>query len=295
MSKLLALRGISGSGKSTYARELKAQNWVVVSRDDIRETMFKDYQSVDEDVVTLIEDTAIAASLRAGRNVVVDDTNIRLKYLKRFAEIALKCNATFDVKQFDMDVAEACRRVGVRAAEGGRLVPATVIQKQAQGLKSAKVNMQELFDAPAFEPYETPVDGIKAIIVDVDGTIAHNDGHRGWYDYSLVSGDKVQEKVAQVVRWAKLAGFEIIIMSGRDDECQDDTIDWLDTNEIPWDHIHMRKTGDQRKDSIVKIELFDQHVRDKFDIQFCLDDRNQVVDAWRSIGLTVFQVAEGNF
>ncbi|MDJ0647343.1 MAG: hypothetical protein QNJ60_01435 [Xenococcaceae cyanobacterium MO_188.B19] len=28
---------------------------------------------------------------------------------------------------------------------------------------------------------------------------------------------------------------------------------------------------------------------------FILDDRQQVVDMWRSLGLTVFQVAEGDF
>ena len=45
----------------------------------------------------------------------------------------------------------------------------------------------------------------------------------------------------------------------------------------------------------MKLELFDRHVRDSYDVRYVLDDRQQVVDAWRSIGLTVFQVAEGNF
>jgi len=57
----------------------------------------------------------------------------------------------------------------------------------------------------------------------------------------------------------------------------------------------MRQAGDKRRDSIVKLELFDRHVRDYYDIAFVLDDRQQVVDAWRVIGLTVFQVAPGDF
>lgn len=293
--KLLALRGISGSGKSTYAQTLKAQGWVVVSRDDLREIMFKDYDSVDEDLVTVVQDEAIASALKAGHNVVIDDTNIRVKYLRRFARIAFNQSADFDIKKFDCDVAEAVRRVGVRGANGGRFVPADVIQKQQQGLK-AKVDLNDLYaEQLAFRPYERPVWGEHAILVDVDGTIAHNDGHRGWYDYARVIDDKVKEEVAGIVRKYKFHGYRIIIMSGRDDECKTETMEWLTVNNIPFDEIHMRRTGDQRRDSIVKAELFDQYIRDRFAVEFVLDDRQQVVDMWRSLGLTCLQVAPGDF
>ncbi len=33
----------------------------------------------------------------------------------------------------------------------------------------------------------------------------------------------------------------------------------------------------------------------RYTIKFVLDDRNQVVEFWRSLGLTVLQVAEGDF
>ena len=61
-----------------------------------------------------------------------------------------------------------------------------------------------------------------------------------------------------------------------------------------------RAAGSERnapvsEDVTMKLELFDRHVRDSYDVRYVLDDRQQVVDAWRSIGLTVFQVAEGNF
>jgi hypothetical protein len=58
----------------------------------------------------------------------------------------------------------------------------------------------------------------------------------------------------------------------------------------------MRPEGDNRKDSIVKRELFDTHVRNKFYIDFVLDDRDQVVDMWRNdLGLTCLQVDWGDF
>jgi hypothetical protein len=46
---------------------------------------------------------------------------------------------------------------------------------------------------------------------------------------------------------------------------------------------------------VVKLELFDEHIRDQYDVQFVLDDRNQVVDMWRQLGLTCLQVGPGAF
>lgn len=57
----------------------------------------------------------------------------------------------------------------------------------------------------------------------------------------------------------------------------------------------MRPEGDIRKDSIVKREIFENYIRDYYNIQFVLDDRNQVVEMWRSLGLKCLQVAEGDF
>ena len=45
----------------------------------------------------------------------------------------------------------------------------------------------------------------------------------------------------------------------------------------------------------VKHELFNKHVRHDYNVRGAFDDRNQVVEMWRAIGLTVFQVADGNF
>ena len=57
----------------------------------------------------------------------------------------------------------------------------------------------------------------------------------------------------------------------------------------------MRKLDDKRRDDIVKKELFDENIRGRFNVKFVIDDRNRVVDMWRQIGLTCFQVEEGDF
>jgi hypothetical protein len=58
----------------------------------------------------------------------------------------------------------------------------------------------------------------------------------------------------------------------------------------------MRKAKDNRKDSIIKREIFSEHIHNQYFIEFVLDDRNQVVDTWRKdLKLTCFQVNYGDF
>lgn len=135
----------------------------------------------------------------------------------------------------------------------------------------------------------------RTILVDVDGTVALR-GDRSPYDETRVHEDLPNPPVVEVVRAMHARGLKVIFCSGRTDACYEATSLWIKQNVLAEPtHLFMRKAGDTRKDSIVKREMFDQHIRDRFDVQFVLDDRNQVVEMWRSLGLTVLQVADGNF
>ncbi len=57
----------------------------------------------------------------------------------------------------------------------------------------------------------------------------------------------------------------------------------------------MRQEGDTRKDVLVKQEIYEREIKGRYNVLFVLDDRQQVVDGWRALGLTVFQVAPGDF
>jgi hypothetical protein len=87
----------------------------------------------------------------------------------------------------------------------------------------------------------------------------------------------------------------IIIVSGRDDTSMDLTKEWLDFYKISYDVILMRKAGDFRKDNIVKREIYNEHIIGKYNIAAIYDDRQQVVDELRNMGLKVFQVEPGLF
>lgn len=117
---------------------------------------------------------------------------------------------------------------------------------------------------------------------------------RSPYEWNRVGEDEVVQNVADTVNALDYAGYIIIVLSGRDGSCYDITKEWLDQH-IYFDAFWMRAAGDMRPDNIIKAELFDQHIRDNFDVKFVIDDRDQVVDMWRSMGLQCFQVAPGEF
>lgn len=295
MKELVICRGISASGKSTYAKAWAsaAPHRVRVNRDDIRFQMYGTYHggNIDETLVTRIEDSMIATALKNDVSVIVDDTSIRHSFVKRIAEIGIANGAHVSIKPFYISLDLAKERNAARE----RKVPEDVLEKQFQAFKSSgsvDFAVSEAVDEGTYTPHpEAP----KAILVDIDGTIAHNNGHRSFYDWMQVGKDEPIPEVIAIVHWAYDAGYDIVVMSGRDGECEEVTRDWLQEHLFVPYELYMRGKGDQRKDSIVKRELFDTHVRNRFNVQFVLDDRNQVVQMWRSMGLRVLQVAEGDF
>lgn len=134
----------------------------------------------------------------------------------------------------------------------------------------------------------------KAVIVDIDGTVATRT-NRDPYDYSKVLDDAPKPDVIEVVNSLWKAGHKIIFVTARDDSCYEDTFEWLRLHCPPFMKLYMRKTGDTRNDGVIKREIYDELIKPNFDVVCVLDDRQRVVDMWRSIGLTCLQVDYGNF
>ena len=152
----------------------------------------------------------------------------------------------------------------------------------------------------------------KAIIVDVDGTLADMRGVRGPFEWDKVHLDRPHQDVIELVR--DLASVEIyageydengdevidtkykiIITTGRDGVCEEATKQWLRDHKVPYFDFYIRKAGDFRKDNIIKSEIYMDHIRPNYDVKYVIDDRDQVVEMWRSLGLRVLQVAPGAF
>ncbi|QDH94027.1 polynucleotide kinase [Streptomyces phage Evy] len=298
---LLILRGVPGCGKSTFAHQWlkEGERRARVNRDDIRMQFFGKETGVDENMVTEIEHQQVHTLLKAGYSVVVDDTNIRHTYIKAFVKIAAKFGVPVAVKQFDVDLKVAIERNAARASQGGRDVPTHVIEKMHKSLKSSgQYTRKHIEDAwgtsQSVQPYIRPVGKRKVYLFDIDGTLAQM-SDRSPFEWNKVGDDDPRRQVILTAQALAEAGYDIVVMSGRDSVCRDETIAWLEFYDIPFVDLFMRAEGDMRKDNIVKQELFDRHIRDFYDVVAVFDDRQQVVDMWRAMGVDCFQVAPGDF
>lgn len=148
----------------------------------------------------------------------------------------------------------------------------------------------------------------KAIIVDLDGTLcntAHRQHHmeleqKNWKAfYEALIYDEHHEWCVALISAMLASGHEIIFVSGRPEDYRQETEGWLHDHAISLatepHPLFMRKTGDFRKDAIVKTEIYQSKIEPFYNVLFCVDDRQQVVDAWRELGLTCLQCAPGAF
>lgn len=298
MTTLAITRGLPGSGKTTRARQ-----WVDadpaartrVNRDDLRATLYGKHTGLtydQEQTVTTAQRAAVRALLVAGRDVVVDDTNLRLRNARAWADLAIEVGAVLEVWDMDTGV-EVCV---ARDAARDRVVGADAIRAMAARYR---------FPLPPVTPSERaaitpprayqPNDSLpSAWLIDVDGTLALM-GDRSPYDTTRVSDDTPNVPICDLAGFLRAEGHALVIMSGRDDECRTDTEAWLDHNLGDYHALHMREHLDRRPDYLIKADLFDIHVRDRWNVIGILDDRTQVVRMWRSMGLTCLQVADGDF
>lgn len=142
--------------------------------------------------------------------------------------------------------------------------------------------------------YGDEVGGKPAVICDLDGTLALHDG-RGPYDIMKCDTDLPNPPVLAVVLAFRDLGHPILFVSGREDACREKTRAWILAHTGLDGPLFMRQTGDHRPDDVVKRELYEAHVQDQYEVLFVLDDRRRVVDAWRRLGLSCFQVDAGDF
>ncbi|WP_420147622.1 AAA family ATPase [Spirosoma sp.] len=317
MRKVLILSGISGSGKSTFARQFCTEhpNWLRVNRDDLRRSLLSvslsDYYTWPErdrnrveTVVNELQETAILESLSRGWHVVIDNTNLKLSYINQFRRLLTGHFDRVEIQYvlIDTPIDECIRRDQERSDSVGE----AVIRRQAEQLntmrKTVKFHKETLTRNPAFQRGQDETLP-RCILVDIDGTVASMadrvSGGRSPFDWHRVSEDSPKWPIINLVKAMRASGYQIVFLSGRDAVSRPHTITWLNEH-FGWQEsdyaLFMRPEKDNRKDSIVKHELFENHILGRYYVEFVVDDRQQVVDMWRrTVGLTCLQVDYGNF
>ena len=303
MSKLLILVGAPGSGKSTFARYFlrTEDNWIRVNRDDFRLMQFGDSLMIPfyEERISKMVEASVLTLLKSDTNVIIDATNTSLRTIQDMIHTYTEY-ADISFKVFDLPVDELVKRCDKRYEETGKFISKSVVERNVANLK----HTLERFDfAPiprkvqvATTSYATQDKNLpKAVICDLDGTLSLLNG-RDPYNAATCDNDLLNTPVAAALKMAKQQGYQVILLSGREDKFREPTVRFLDKHQIGYDLLLMRTSNDFRKDNIIKRELFEGEIQGKYFVEFLLDDRNQVVDMWRKdLYLPCFQVNYGDF
>jgi predicted kinase len=116
LARLIVLVGLPASGKSTYARELVAQGYTRVNRDELRVMLHAGIYSPDnEEIIKAAEAAIISSALRAGHNVVIDDTNMSEGIVERWFTLARDAGVSdYSAHAFEIPIEECIARDAAR-------------------------------------------------------------------------------------------------------------------------------------------------------------------------------------
>lgn len=284
--------GLPASGKSTWANSLEETN--VVNRDSIRKFLGirrSNWSGGKEKKVTELRDRDLKMSMEnpAWKYVVSDDTNLSPKVFRHLQRMGESLGWNVVHVEFTTDI-DTCIKRDSKRDDG--FVGADVIR-----------GMYYRYMVPKMTEFPTPIEGAdNAVLCDLDGTAALLNG-RSPYDASTCDMDIVNPSVKFILEQMETVEFhekhtmgaktKLFFFSGREDKYREQTLKFLRKLRLPEFELHMRKSGDTRKDKIIKRELYENHIAGKYNVSLVLDDRPQVVRLWQELGLPVLNAGRG--
>jgi len=146
-------------------------------------------------------------------------------------------------------------------------------------------------------------DPVRHYIFDIDGTLSIvgdrvkelEKDPKDWNSfYNRCGEDKLNEPVARLCRVMLMTNQPVTLLTGRRESTREITLTWLRDQSLDINSFNllMRPNGDMRHDTIVKPELL---AKAGIEPVVVFEDRNSMVEYWRSVGVCCCQVAEGDF
>jgi predicted kinase len=305
MMQFLLLKGCPGSGKSTWAKEKVAEDpdkWLRFNNDDMRSMMNNSVFSPSyEKIVEKTRTFLIREALASGRSILLDNVNAHDKHWTESIKLAKAANRDITVSEipFYCPLQELIDRDSKRI--GNAQVGEKVIRKFWNDLGREAFadykGREEVFykngnskDAP-WEPMKQNDSLPRAVIFDNDGTICRIHPGRSPYDASSSDLDIPQDHTIEALRLYHKAGYKILFVSGREAKYREPTERFYEKHfpEVKYE-LFTRQTGDLRRDVIIKEEIFNAHIKDKYFVSAWFDDRLQVSRWVHEIGLPLFRV-----
>lgn len=284
------LVGPAGSGKSTMARQFHEN---------------EGYTHINQDAQGRPHLAAFEEAILAGKNVICDRMNFTRGQRDRYLSLAKKHGYETKIivlhESFETCLERCLKR------QDHETIKEESAAKGALNMFFSKYERVNDFEADVVERRWPAGEKPLAFISDLDGTLCNVD-HRlsfvypsegqkknwkGFFD--AMSGDSVNKWCEMLLTMYAERGYPIVLCSGRPDSHRKETEEWLKANGIGYDQLFMRNRSDHRQDDTVKQNILDFEILTRFQPKIFIDDRQQVVDMWRSRGYVCLQCAPGNF
>lgn len=315
--------GPPGSGKSSHAAALEAQDYLRISQDEQGRQHHLDlFQS----------------HVTTGRDMVVDRMNFDKAQRDRYRLEAIKNGYEVNIIEFVTPRQVCYDRCMAREGHptingidpedgGGRagIIMSSLDEelhrldelakenqyksKQANSALGTFFSRYEEIDESEYSEvlriYWNAPEKSDAVMIDIDGTLANLDhrlhhvkgeGKKDWGAFFRECGkDLVYPDTKRIMDLEFEAGTSVVLCSGRPSDYREQTEKWLTRNEINYMSLKMRPHNNFKQDSVTKVMLYRYEIKPFYNILYILDDRSQVVEAWRKIGLVCHQVRPGDF
>lgn len=298
MSKIILCQGIQGSGKSTWAKAWAAEcpeDRVRLNYDDIRNMLGPYWVPSREPMLKTIEAAFLDEAIKNKYDIVIDNMNLNPKTIARYEKWAKDNNYEIEKVLFDTPVEECIRRDKERPNPIGEVVIKRtwntyrnfIIQESIKKMKE-----KELKQDPNL-PH--------CILVDMDATLFLNTNGRPFYGDNLEPTDILKDEpipaTIEIVKNYQATGKLVIGLSGREDTkgIRACTIKQCENVGIHLDMLILRPIGSRKRGDQSKKELFEENIKDKYYVDFVLDDSTKVVKMYRDLGLTCLQPNDGKF
>ena len=315
-SNCYILRGYPASGKSFLADAIaKEQNAVIVSADHFWIDSFGKY-NFDASRLKLAHQDCFEKfkiAVLAGRNVIVDNTNLKYDDVKKYLDFLLHNNnlndTIYTIHFKECSFNDLDKAISLRSnQENGKNIPADKMRMMYRIFKNdirhniltdfqGKISLGDLDELVNNLPWKNDPTKESAIICDLDGTLSIFEYTNGFktrnpYDGDKCGNDFINFPVAEALKAFYYIGYKIIFVSGREDKFRTQTEEFLErvveTHYFEYASLLMRKSGDFRKDTITKEEIFKTQIENSYNVIAVFDDRKSVVEMWRKLGLFVF-------
>jgi hypothetical protein len=225
----------------------------------------------------------ILKALEEGKEIAVCDTNLNPVHEKNVKALVFpkyRNEYTFEIVDFTHIPVETCIERCANRPEGKNFWKGIIMKQKNEFLVPKKQYENPEYWANPNLPL--------CIIVDLDGTLCIHNG-RSAFDFVKCVEDLPNYPLLDIVKmYGEREDVKVVIMSGRPDNYRNESENWLNSYGVKYDHFFMRREGDYRNDAIVKKEIFDAEIKDRYSVYAMFDDRKRVVEQWVEMGLPVF-------